>query len=284
MNLMKRDTKIFIASLFLTALAACTPSQGNELRTLAQSDPVTAETTAKDQSLKEEPTATITVGQAQRVSFESADATKIVGSFYQSSTAKSPTVLLLHQWGSNRQSYDGFAKYLQRKGFNALAIDGRGFGESTKQADRTIPPSRSADAVAGMLSDVKAALIFLKTQPNVDSSRIGIVGASYGSSLAIIYAGDDLQVKTLVLLSPGLNYFGNLPTEPAAKKYGSRPLLLVAAADDKESAKASSQLDRLASGEKHYLKIYPLSGHGTGIFAAGVGLEKEIEQFLTSTL
>ena len=154
------------------------------------------------------------------MTFESADKTPIVGTFYSSPNPNSPAVLMLHQWMSDRHSYDDLAKRLQAKGFGVLTIDGRGFGESVKTADgKTIAPSRSDAAVAGMKADVGAAVDFLVTQVNVDPARIGIVGASYGSSLALIYAAEDPRVKAAALLSPGINYFGNMPTEPAVKKY-----------------------------------------------------------------
>ncbi|MEP6925143.1 MAG: dienelactone hydrolase family protein [Pyrinomonadaceae bacterium] len=222
---------------------------------------------------------------AQRVEFQSADGLKIVGTYYGVAKADSPAVLMLHQWGSTKASYEVLAKQFQASGIAALAIDGRGFGESVKRADGSpLAPSRTDLVVAGMKADVTAAIKFLKQQPSVDANRIGITGASYGSSLAIIDAADDATIKAVALLSPGTNYFGNLPTEPAVTKYGTRPLLIVAADDDAESAVASGKLNNLAKGEKHQLQIYPKGGHGTGLFAAGVGLEKLLGDFFAANL
>lgn len=221
----------------------------------------------------------------QRVTFNSPDGVILVGSFYDSATPNSPAVLLLHQFGSSRQSYDDFAKRLQTKGFGVLAIDGRGFGESVKTTDgKTVPVSRSDEAVKGMNADVATAFDFLSKQKNVDASRIGIVGASYGSSLAIIYGAENTKVKAVALLSPGLNYFGNMPTEPAVKKYGDRSLLMVAADDDPESADSVKKLMATGASDKYEIKIYPKGGHGTGLFNAKVGLEDLLEQFLTKNL
>src|SRR5205085_3046220 len=111
-----------------------------------------------------------------------------------------------------------------------LAIDGRGFGESTAKTDgKTVTAGRTDTDVKTMLGDVGAAFDFLAKQKNVNPNRIGVVGASYGSSLALIYAADNPKVAAVALLSPGLNYFGNMQTEPAIKKYGDRPLELIAA-------------------------------------------------------
>ena len=220
----------------------------------------------------------------QVVKFESAGKVEIVGTFYQSQVAEAPAVLLLHQFGDSRKSYEKFARDLQMKGFNILAIDGRGFGDSTKTTDgKTVTAERTADGVKAMKADVAGAFEFLAKQKNVDANRMGIAGASYGSSLAIIYAAENPKVKSVALLSPGLNYFDNLPTEPAVKIYGNRPLLLVAADDDKESADSVRKL-KSASGENCEVQVYPKGGHGTGIFDAKVGLEDLLEQFFSKNL
>jgi dienelactone hydrolase len=174
---------------------------------------------------------------------------------------------------------------MQTKGVNVLAIDGRGFGESVRTAEgKSVDPERTDAAVKAMLGDVGAALDFLSKQKNVDPARIGIVGASYGSSLALIYAADNPKIKAVALLSPGLNYFGNMQTVPAVKKYGDRPLLLVAAEDDKDSADAVRTLMVEGANEKYQTQIYNEGGHGTGLFRARVGLEDLLGQFLAEGL
>jgi pimeloyl-ACP methyl ester carboxylesterase len=174
---------------------------------------------------------------------------------------------------------------MQAKGFTVFAIDGRGFGESTKKADgSSVTAGRSIADARAMLGDVGAAIEFLKKQKNVDATRIEIVGASYGSSLAIIYAADHTDIRATALLSPGLNYFGNMPTEPAIKKYGDRPLLMIAAEDDKESADAVRELKKAGANDKYQMQIFTNGGHGTGIFQAKVGLEDSLEKFLSVSM
>ncbi len=221
----------------------------------------------------------------QTIKFTSTDNVEIVGTFYESPKANSPAVLLLHQFGSNRQSFDDFAKRLQKKNFGVLAIDGRGFGDSTKTTDgQTVEAQRTAEGVKGMEADVANAFDFLANQKNVDAAKMGIVGASYGSSLALIYAAKNPNVKAVALLSPGINYFGNLSAMPAIKSYGDRPLLLVAAEDNKESADAVRELKSAGANEKYETKIYEKGGHGTAMFDSGVGLQETLEQFLMKNL
>ncbi len=75
-----------------------------------------------------------------------------------------------------------------------------------------------------------------------------------------------------------------MPTETAIKSYGDRPLLLVAAEDDKKSTDAVRKLKSASTNDKYEAKIYEKGGHGTGIFAGDVGLQDLLEQFLTKSL
>ena len=219
------------------------------------------------------------------VSINSPDGVVIVGTFFESEKPNSPALLLLHQWESDRHSWDDLAKQLKGAGFNVLAIDGRGFGESTKKTDGTaVTAERTDGAVKAMLGDVGAAFEFLSKQKNVDPNRIGIVGASYGSSLALIYAADDPKVAAIALLSPGLNYFGNMQTEPAMTKYNSRPSFLAAAADDPESFDAVTRLSKLSGEPKRAMAIsVQKGGHGTALLKVD-GVRKPLETFCKDRL
>ena len=222
---------------------------------------------------------------AQNILIDSPDGVKLAGTYFNSGQPNSPGLLLLHQWQSDRHSFDEFANRMQGRGFAVLSIDGRGFGESVKTADgRTIEPDRSSAAVKAMLDDVHAAIEFLAKQENVDPARIGIVGASYGSSLALIYAAGNPKVAAVALLSPGINYFGNMQTMPAIKKYGTRPLFMAAAEDDKESADAVAQLFVEGDNAAYSAKVYGRGGHGTDLLQNSIGAEADVETFFISSL
>lgn len=228
---------------------------------------------------------------SQTVNITSPDGVVLVGSFLEASKPNSPGLLLLHQWQSDRHSYDEFAKRMHEKGFAVLSIDGRGFGESTKKADGTTVTAGRTDAdVKAMLGDVSAAFDFLSKQKNVDPARIGIVGASYGSSLAIIYAADNPKVPAVALLSPGLNYFGNMPTRPAVEKYGDRDLLVVASQGDTDSAAAAESFMKIGNTRYGFFILPVGSSHGTEMFKyrdktdVAPKVEDGLEFFLTTRL
>lgn len=222
---------------------------------------------------------------AQTVSVNSQDGVLLVGSFYASNKPNSPALLLLHQWESDRHSWDDFAKQLQGDGFVVLAIDGRGFGESTKKTDgSTVTAGRTDTDVKAMLGDVDAAFNYLSKQNNVDPSRVGMIGASYGSSLALIYAVDHPTVAAIALLSPGLNYFGNMQTEPAMTKYKDRPAFLAAAKDDPDSFNAVTKLEELTSEPNRAMAVsVDKGGHGTALLKVD-GVRKPLDTFCRERL
>jgi hypothetical protein len=86
------------------------------------------------------------------------------------------------------------------------------------------------------------------------------------------------------MLSPGLNYFGNMPIEPAVVKYGDRPLYLIAGQDkDKESFDAVKKLNPIVNGRAvHETTINPDGDHGTGLL--NVGASEELEDFFVRKL
>ena len=210
------------------------------------------------------------------VRFATEDGIVITGTLY-SAGKNAPTVLCLHQWRSDRSSFAGFAKELQTAGITVLTIDMRGYGGSTKTEDgKRIRPER----IAG--KDIVAAIAFLRGHSSVDAARIGIVGASYGASNAIIYAAKDSQIRAVALLSPGLNYFNELPTRASVKAYGDRPLFAIASSEDVRSVETVQAYASLAP--QQVTRIVENAGHGTDIFAAGVGLGQELLTFLKKNL
>ena len=224
------------------------------------------------------PTTSTDPDAPQTVTFNTDKGVTIVGDLYLPDKKSSPAILCLHQWSANRGTYQAFAKAMRAAGFVVLAIDGPGWGDSTQGTDGKVEPDWH-------LSDaIDAAIDQLESQPTVDALRIGIVGASYGASNALIYAADNPErVRSVALLSAGLNYNNDLPTEPALKKYGDRPLLLMAARDDQNGVE-SEKLAATAKNPKYELKMYEQGGHGTAMFDDKVGGISFVRDFFVKTL
>jgi hypothetical protein len=75
-------------------------------------------------------------------------------------------------------------------GFAALTFDYKGWGKSDGPKLRLAP--------YGRVEDTQSALTFLAQQPEVDASRLGLYGISYGGSTATFTAAVDQRVKAVV--------------------------------------------------------------------------------------
>jgi|APLak6261679142_1056127.scaffolds.fasta_scaffold00045_38 hypothetical protein len=86
------------------------------------------------------------------------------------------------------------AKALNAAGYVTLNIDYRFFGESGGQPRCRLVPQ-------AQVTDVRHALTFLETVPEVDASKLGVFGISLGCSVAASVAGLDARVKALVAIA-----------------------------------------------------------------------------------
>ena len=84
------------------------------------------------------------------------------------------------------------ADYLTRKGIAVLRVDDREAGKSTGK----FATSTSAD----FATDVEAGIAYLKSRPDVDQKRIGLMGHSEGGLIAPMVAARNADVAFIVLL------------------------------------------------------------------------------------
>ena len=103
------------------------------------------------------------------------------------------------------------------------------------------------------MADVRAARRFLTSRSDV-SGRVGIGGASLGANLALLEAADDPTVAAVALLSPSLDYRG-VRIDAAARKYGNRPMLIVASDDDGYAMRTSRDLQKGAGPSRESMLL-----------------------------
>lgn len=85
------------------------------------------------------------------------------------------------------------ADALGRSGVAVLRMDDRGFGESG---------GNPTDATtADLAADIRAGLAFLRTRPEIDGRRLGLVGHSEGGMIAPLVAVDEPSLQGIVLLA-----------------------------------------------------------------------------------
>jgi acetyl esterase/lipase len=227
----------------------------------------------------------------QKVTFITDDGVSIVGTYYSPSSGtnnSTPTVILLHMLGRDRNTWNELASTLSQKGYAVLSIDLRGHGESisTQDGNAISYQSFTEDDFNKMVLDVKAAKQFLIENKNANPNRMAIIGASIGANVALNYAAtSDPDIKTVILLSPGLNYRG-VATADAITKY-KNPIYIAATEEDSGSAKDSQILcDKINCGKN--LKVYSggSSSHGTNMFSDSLNppLQDLIMSWLNSSL
>jgi pimeloyl-ACP methyl ester carboxylesterase len=216
------------------------------------------------------------------VTFMTTDSVTIHATLYlREGTQKSPALVLFHMLRRQRQDWETLARDAVQAGFVVLTIDLRGHGQSTKCGSRTINMKDFSNVdFAAMMEDVRSAVNFVKKEATVDTNCISLIGASIGANLALRYAAADTTIRSVVLLSPGLEYRG-LTTEAAMKAYGNRPALLIAARDDDYSSDSVQKLAMIALGPAKQ-QLYDNAGHGTFMFEAEPGFGKLILDWLKS--
>lgn len=197
----------------------------------------------------------------ERIAFSTSDGVKIVGDY--AGHEGQPAVLLLHMMPATRESWRAFSEKLNAAGFQTVAIDLRGHGESAG-GPKGYKAFSDAEHQAS-INDAAAAIDFLRVK---NPAKIFIVGASIGANLALQFAAEHADdIEGAVLLSPGLDYRG-LRTEPFISRLreGKRAYF-AASRDDPYSAETVEELfAKTPAGIKKEIKIFEKAGHGTAMF------------------
>lgn len=217
------------------------------------SNPTQASLAAEGEPAQDLPTITPRPTQAQLPMIISAsDGLVLRATYYSAAIRPAPGVLLLHQRGADRTSWEALALKLQAAGYAVLAIDQRGYGETSGAEDWT---SAQGDAVT--------ALDMLATLPGIAPGQVIVVGASLGANVGLNACAARPGCAAAVLLSPGLDYRG-ITTAGAMAQLGARPVLILAGENDGNNPADSLTLGNLAAGD-HEVLIFPQGGHGTAM-------------------
>ena len=214
------------------------------------------------------------------VTFRTKDGVQIAASFYQPVRRPAPCVILVHMLTRSRDDWQTLASRLADAGIAALAIDLRGHGASGP--DPRMDPGAAQDLSPDLL-DVQAARAFLASRPDLGVTAVGIAGASIGANLAALAAASDPSIRSIALLSPGLDY-RNVHTEAALKKYGQRPLMMIASEEDGYAARSVRRLQKAAGPGARDVKLVNGAGHGTAMLSRQPDLISSLVEWFQRTL
>ncbi|MFG1944880.1 alpha/beta hydrolase [Nonomuraea sp. NPDC048826] len=130
-----------------------------------------------------------------KVSF-TADGIRCAGYLYlPAGSGPVPCVVLCHGFSGTMDRLFDYGERFAAAGFAALVFDYRGFGESDGEP-RQVPDIR------GQLTDVRAAVEFVRGHERVDPGKVLLWGNSLGGAHVITVAADDPRIAAVVAQIP----------------------------------------------------------------------------------
>ncbi|MDH7515958.1 MAG: alpha/beta fold hydrolase [Bacteroidota bacterium] len=158
----------------------------------------------------------------------------------------------------NHKPFLVLADHLTREGIAVLRCDDRGVGKSTG--------SREHATTEDFTSDVLAAVHYLKSLPEIDAGKIGLIGHSEGGLIAPLAASRSRDVAFIVLLAgPGL------PGEDILFMQGE--LIRRASGTDESSIRKQAELQR---------RIFDIVKTETDTARAHAAMVRAVDEFLQS--
>ena len=105
---------------------------------------------------------------------------------------RSGAIIALHGFGSNKDGSSSVlsAMLLASLGYVTLRIDFRGCGDSEGARGRVICREQ--------VEDTQAAVTYLQSRPDVDPTKIGVLGHSFGAAVAVYAAGVDERIAACI--------------------------------------------------------------------------------------
>jgi len=176
---------------------------------------------------------------------------------------KKPAVVVIQEWWGVNDFVKGKADAFAKQGYVALAVD-------LYRGKVTADPQVAHELMRGLpddraLRDLKAAVAYLRSRPDVDGAHVGSVGWCMGGGWSLNLAVADPTLSGAVI------YYGHLMTEDATIRALKVPLLGNFGGKD-QGIPADSVVDfekkAKAAGRSVDFKIYPESGHGFASFDA----------------
>ncbi len=218
-----------------------------------------------------------TVTLAEPVKLKTADGWTLSALYLAPEAEENPTVILLHDLGKNKEAFDPLAKVLAQEGIGYLALDLRGYGESTGETPASSFAREGEDNPFNqMTADVAAAVAFLRTK-SVPTEQMVLFGVGLGANVAAKSTVSLGGINGLVLISPSVNIRDVLTIAPMRQYKGN--VLIAAGADDKKLFLEASVIRNVA-----YLTTGPDSGKVTFLTAYDKTSHEMLNQYLIPTV
>jgi|SRR6266566_1534776 uncharacterized protein len=185
------------------------------------------------------------------VHFSTSDHVQLAGLLYGKGRT---TVICSHMYQTTKAiwSESGIVQRLARQGYQVLAYDFRGNGDSSGVSDTTT-----------VGTDLRAAIAFVREQ---GATSIVLLGASLGG-MATIQVAAHQQVTAVITLSAPQNFADYRISDNEVKAIKAPKLFVNSQGDD--YANDTTHMYSIASPPKE-IKMYPGFGHGTDILETDI--------------
>jgi len=210
-------------------------------------------------------------GAGRVVTFRSPTGRTVTGLLTEAEGRPAPAVILVPMLGRPKDDWQPVAERLASAGMHALAIDLPGM-------DLPADPR----ALGTWHEDVRAAVAFLSGLSEVRPGALGMAGASLGANLVALAAAASPEVRSIVLVSPSLEYRG-VRIEGAMHQYGARQALLAASVQDPYASRSVREMEKMGPGSRE-VRWSSVPAHGTALLSRDPDLVQILVDWFQQTL
>ena len=146
-----------------------------------------------------------------------------------------PLVVVAHGYMADQNIMSSIARSLARAGYGVMTFDFRGHGANTHPFEGELD------------GDLNAALDWAGRSPDVDGSRVALLGHSMGAEAALEFASRDPRPKAVVPLSGG-NLIDDIRVPPNV-------LLIASSGDPKPIRDRQARVERYLAGRTNVHRI-----------------------------
>ena len=134
--------------------------------------------------------------EGETVSFETVDGVTLAGTLgpEPDNATDAPLVVFCHEFSARRESAAQYGWFLREAGYRVFTFDFRGHGESGCP-EGYVPRQWVTEHE---VFDVRAALRYVRSRPELSGRRIAFFGISRGAVAALIVAGADPSIVGVV--------------------------------------------------------------------------------------
>ncbi|MPY92162.1 MAG: alpha/beta fold hydrolase [Acidimicrobiia bacterium] len=190
------------------------------------------------------------------LTFTAADGTALAAWYYPAAGATAdgarPCVIMSHGFSAlRRMGLDDYARVFAEAGLGCLVYDHRSWGDSGGEPRLETDPWRQLD-------DMRDAVTFARTLPDVDPERIAVWGTSYSGGHALMMGALDGRLRAVVAQVPmvdgggffraslaagGERFLARLAEDRDARYRGEAPQTVRSAADGSTTAAWAEAVD-----------------------------------------